>query len=70
MKKALKELKMISKLNVEELNVVIKINAKNENDFDSISNQLDVEMKELPVRWSRVENYADIDKNKKITFIF
>lgn len=70
MKKALKEIKMIAKLNVEELNVVIKITAKNVEEFDNILDQLDAEIKELPIRWSRLENYADIDKNKKITFIF
>ena len=70
MKKALKELKMIVKLNVEELNVVIKINAKNETEFDSILDQLDAEMKELPCRWSRYENHASIDKTKNITFVF
>jgi len=70
MKTALKELKMIAKLNVVCLEVEIKINAKNENDFNAILDQLDQPMKELDRRWSRLENFANIGKEKKIIFTY
>lgn len=70
MKTALKELKMIAKLNVVCLEVEIKIIAKNENDFNSILDQLDIEMKEIDRRWCRLENYANIGKEKKIIFTY
>ena len=70
MKTALKELKMIAKLNVVCLEIEIKINAKNENDFNEILDQLDQPMKEIDRRWSRLENFANIGKEKKIIFTY
>ena len=70
MKTALKELKVIAKLNVVYLEVEIKITAKNESDFNEILDRLDQPMKELDIRWSRLENFANIGKEKKIIFTY
>ena len=61
---------MIAKLNVVCLEIEIKINAKNENDFNEILDQLDQPMKEIDRRWSRLENFANIGKEKKIIFTY
>lgn len=70
MKEAIKNLRSISKLNITELECVIKIDTTTEEDFYLKLNNIDSEMIKLPIKWERLENFASINKNIKITFIY
>jgi hypothetical protein len=71
MKKHINDIIKISKLDVSELRAVINIdNCKDENDFNLKLIEIDKGLINHPFRWSRIENFANVNKNITIVFTY